>query len=55
VAIIVETTPRVRQGHPNWTTVRLKPWTAHLGSQPNPDYNQQKVRISGWLMLDPEH
>ena len=55
VAVIVETTPRVRQGHPNWTTVRLKSWTAHVGSQPNPNYNQQKIRISGWLMLDPEH
>jgi hypothetical protein len=55
VAIIVETTPRVRQGHPNWTTARLRPWTAHVGSQPNPNYNQQKIRISGWLMLDPEH
>ncbi len=45
VAIVVETTPRIRAGHPNWTTVNLKPWTA-TGS---------KVRISGWLMLDPEH
>ncbi|MCU1307922.1 MAG: hypothetical protein JWN45_2617 [Acidobacteriaceae bacterium] len=55
VAIIVETTPRVRQAHTNWTTARLKPWTAHVGSQPNSNYNRQKVRISGWLMLDPEH
>jgi hypothetical protein len=55
VAIVVETTPRVRQGHPNWTTARLKPWTGHVGSQANSNYNQQKVRISGWLMLDPEH
>lgn len=55
VAIVVETTPRVRRGHPNWTTARLKPWTAHLGNQPNASYNGQKVRISGWLMLDPEH
>jgi uncharacterized protein YraI len=55
VAIIVETTPRVRHAHPNWTTARLKPWTAHMGNQPNTNYNHQKVRISGWLMLDPEH
>ena len=55
VAIIVETTPRVRKQHAQWTTARLKPWTAHIGSQPNASYNQQKVRISGWLMLDPEH
>jgi hypothetical protein len=55
VAIIVETTPRVRKQHPRWTTARLKPWTAHIGSKANTGYNQQKVRISGWLMLDPEH
>lgn len=55
VAVIVETTPRVRRQHVQWTTVRLKPWTAHIGSKANASYNQQKVRISGWLMLDPEH
>jgi uncharacterized protein YgiM (DUF1202 family) len=55
VAIIVETTPRVRREHASWTTARLKPWTAHVGSHANPSYNRQKVRISGWLMLDPEH
>jgi hypothetical protein len=54
-AIIVETTPRVRRQHAQWTTAHLKSWTAHMGSQPNASYNQQKVRISGWLMLDPEH
>lgn len=55
VAIIVETTPRVRRQHPNWTTARLKPWTEHIGTKANSGYNKQKVRISGWLMLDPEH
>jgi uncharacterized protein YraI len=55
VAIIVETTPRVREAHSKWTTARLKPWTAHTGNQSNSNYNHQKVRISGWLMLDPEH
>jgi len=55
VAIIVETTPRVRKQHSQWTTARLKPWTAHIGNTPNVHYNRQKVRISGWLMLDPEH
>jgi hypothetical protein len=55
VAVIVETTPRVRRQHAQWTTVRLKPWTTHIGSKANASYNQQKVRISGWLMLDPEH
>jgi hypothetical protein len=55
VAIIVETTPRVRRQHSNWTTAQLKPWTSHVGNKANASYNQQKVRISGWLMLDPEH
>jgi len=55
VAVIVETTPRVRKSHANWTTTRLKPWAAHVGNHANADYNEQKVRISGWLMLDPEH
>jgi hypothetical protein len=55
MAIIVETTPRVRRQHPNWTTAQLKPWTSHIGSKANATYNQQKMRISGWLMLDPEH
>jgi hypothetical protein len=55
VAIIVETTPRVRRQHPLWTTAQLKAWTAHIGSKANSSYNQQAVRISGWLMLDPEH
>ena len=44
-AVVVETTPRVRKDHPKWTAARLKPWT-------NTD---APVRISGWLMLDPEH
>jgi hypothetical protein len=54
-SVIVETTPRVRQNHPNWTTTALKKWTGHVGSNLNNSYNHQKVRISGWLMLDPEH
>jgi hypothetical protein len=44
-AIVVETTPRVRQLHPNWTAAVLAPWV-NSGSP---------VRISGWTMLDPEH
>jgi hypothetical protein len=55
LAIIVETTPRVRKEHAQWTRARLKPWTAHVGSTANAGFNGQKVRISGWLMLDPEH
>jgi len=56
VAIIVETTPRVRRDHPNWTTERLKPWTFKLTStNTNSNYNGQAIRVSGWLILDPEH
>ena len=44
-AVIVETTPRVRTSHPNWTVQRLAPWSG----------TGIPVRISGWLMLDPEH
>jgi hypothetical protein len=55
VAIVVETTPRIRQQHSNWTVDRLKPWTFMIGSSENTSYNEQPVRISGWLMVDPEH
>jgi Bacterial SH3 domain len=45
VAIIVETTPRIRAEHPKWTVQNLSPW---IGTG-------QEVRVSGWLLLDPEH
>lgn len=44
-SIVVEVAPRVRSKHPAWTTEAL-------GRVTRAD---QKVRISGWLMLDPEH
>ena len=44
-AVVVETTPRVRQMHARWTPNGLAPWV----SSANP------VRISGWTLLDPEH
>ena len=44
-SIVVETTPPVRAKHPNWRT-------SLLGQINRKD---QRVRISGWLMLDPEH
>ena len=44
-SLIVETTPRVREFHPNWTPQRLAPWSG----------SGVPVRMSGWLMLDPEH
>lgn len=45
VSVVVETTPRVRRTHPGWTPARLQPWVDA----------DSAVRISGWLMLDPEH
>ena len=44
-SIVIEVTPRVRFKHPAWTTQAL-------GGVAR---NDQRVRISGWLMLDPEH
>lgn len=44
-SIVVETTPRVRPHHPNWNVDTLKAFAQ----------NGDTVRISGWLMLDPEH
>jgi uncharacterized protein YraI len=45
LSIVVETTPRVRKNHPSWTPTALTPWV----NATNP------VRISGWLMFDPDH
>ena len=45
VSLVIETTPRVRRHHPGWTVARLRPWVDA----------DSAVRISGWLMLDPEH
>ncbi|MFY9528801.1 MAG: hypothetical protein WBC04_24605 [Candidatus Acidiferrales bacterium] len=44
-AVVVETTPRIRVSHPNWTVAALAPYKG----------SQTPVRISGWLMFDPEH
>lgn len=44
-SVVVETTPRIRRSHPQWTSARLRPWVDAAAP----------VRISGWLMLDPEH
>jgi hypothetical protein len=44
-SIVVEPTPRVRVKHRGWTTEALNRIVK----------NRQKVRISGWLMFDPEH
>jgi uncharacterized protein YraI len=45
LAIVVETTPRIRTSHPNWTTGALGQYAT----------NQTQIRISGWLMFDPDH
>jgi hypothetical protein len=44
-SIVTETTPRVRPNHPGWTIPALD-----RIAQSKP-----RVRISGWLMFDPEH
>jgi hypothetical protein len=44
-SIVVETTPRVRAKHPDWK----------LDLPHKIIKEQQRVRISGWVMFDPEH
>ncbi len=44
-AVVVEVTPRLRAKHKSWSRTNLN----RLVTQ------QTRVRISGWLMLDPEH
>ncbi len=44
-AIVVETTPRLREVHSKWTPNTLAPWVN----------SGEPVRISGWVLLDPEH
>jgi hypothetical protein len=44
-SVVIEFTPRFLKAHPNWKKAVLSPW---LNSD-NP------VRISGWLMIDPDH
>src|SRR5260221_5545439 len=44
-AVVIEATPRVRAKHPRWTVSRL----SAIATAGTP------VRISGWIMLDPEH
>jgi hypothetical protein len=45
LAFVVETTPRVRIKHKKWTEKNLGPWLE----------TDLPVRISGWLLFDPEH
>jgi hypothetical protein len=44
-SVVVEPTPRIKKKHPNWTKKNLELWL-------NTDV---PVRISGWLLFDPQH
>jgi len=44
-AIVVETTPAVRAGHPSWKFSVIRRLAR----------DSTRVRVSGWLFLDPEH
>ena len=44
-SIVIETTPRVRAHHPAWALRKMQELAR----------SKEKVRISGWLLLDPEH
>jgi hypothetical protein len=44
-SIVVEATPRVRAAHPGWRFSAVR----------NAARDGDRVRISGWLMLDPDH
>lgn len=44
-AVVVEVTPRIRALHSSWSRKNLNRFVTQ----------RSRVRISGWLMLDPEH
>jgi hypothetical protein len=44
-SVVIEAGPRVRSYHPSWTLTNIR----------NIVNSKQKVRISGWLLMDPEH
>lgn len=44
-SIVVEITPALRAQHFNWTIKRLE----------FIDREEYRVRVSGWLLLDPDH
>jgi hypothetical protein len=45
LGVVLETTPRVRPLHPGWDTTKVKQVVAAGDT----------IRVSGWLMFDPEH
>ncbi|MEO8287841.1 MAG: lamin tail domain-containing protein [Chloroflexota bacterium] len=44
-SIVVETTPRIMSYHTGWTLSRIREIAR----------TKEKIRISGWLLMDPEH
>ena len=44
-SLVIEVTPRVQSYHPEWTLRRLQQIAR----------DRERVRISGWLFMDPEH
>ncbi|MEA2576294.1 MAG: hypothetical protein QOH93_3592 [Chloroflexia bacterium] len=44
-SVVIETTPRVRTYHPEWD----------LSTMSDLARRKERVRISGWLLMDPEH
>ena len=44
-SLVIEVSPRAQSYHPEWTLRRLQQLAR----------DREKVRISGWLMMDPEH
>ncbi len=44
-SLVIEIAPRVQSYHPEWTLRRLQQLAR----------DREKVRISGWLLMDPEH
>lgn len=44
-SIVIEWTPRFLKAHPTWKKSKMTPWLD----------SDDPVRISGWLMVDPDH
>jgi hypothetical protein len=44
-AVVVEVTPRLRAKHPGWTLANFQKLAQ----------SKARVRVTGWVMLDPEH
>jgi Lamin Tail Domain len=44
-SVVIETTPRVMDVHPAWTLSNIQELAR----------DRERVRISGWLLMDPEH